>query len=63
MKIFNEVEIDEYEDDEFLSVFFKEFWGALLGMIRGQDYYKGQVGDCSKVKQFWEKMSIYECLS
>ena len=29
--------------------FFKEFWGALLGMIRGQDYYKGQVGDCSKV--------------
>ena len=25
MKMFNEVEIDEYEDDEFLSVFFKEF--------------------------------------
>ena len=50
MKMFNEVEIDEYEDDEFLSVFFfKEFCGALLGMIRGQDYYKGQVGDCSKV--------------
>ena len=23
MKMFNEVEIDEYEDDEFLSVFFK----------------------------------------
>ena len=38
MKKFNEVEIDEYEDDEFLSVFFKEFWGSLLGMIRGQDY-------------------------
>ena len=47
----------------FYQFFFKEFWGALLGMIRGQDYYKGQVGDCSKVKQFWEKMSIYECLS
>ena len=23
---------------------------------------KGQVGDCSKVKQFWEKMNIYVCL-
>ena len=27
-------------------------------MIRGQCYYKCQVGDCSKVWQFW-KMSIY----
>ena len=48
MKMFNEDEI-ECEDDEFLSVFFKEFWGALLRMIQGQDYYKGQVVDCSKV--------------
>ena len=32
--MFNEVETDEYEDDEFLSVFLN---------------YKGKEGDCSKV--------------
>ena len=36
--------------------------GARLRMIRDQDYYKGQVGDCSKVLQFWGRMSIYVCL-
>ena len=48
--MFNEDEI-EYEDDEFLSVFFLKSFEelALLGMIRGQDYYEGQVVDCSKV--------------
>ena len=59
MKMFYEVEIDEYED-EFVSVL--RVLGARLRMIRDQDYYKGQVGDCSKVLQFWGRMSIYVCL-
>ena len=49
------------EDDDIVSVF-REFLGALLGMIQGQGYYKCQVGGHSRVWQFLERMSVYERL-
>ena len=62
MKMFNEVEINEYEDDEFLSVFLKSFEEPCSERSKVRTITKVRWDIVPKFSSFWEKLSIYVCL-
>ena len=62
MKVFNGVEIGEYEDEGFLSVFLKSFQEPCSEWSEVRTITKVRWEIVPKFTKAWEKMSIYVCL-